>query len=311
VKAARLVKERSWDSALAVLADLEARFPKHFLCATSEHPPQYQEEVEHEGKEKDDSTAAKDAPPELVTPTPGSAVGLLRAQIEREKQFEAAHSAFYMPPDPDAKPTVVVKLSTDEEFKIRFYKDQAPKHVESFLAKVRDGWYTNQCIDQVQRKPAQGAPETWVEQMHFGLAASTSDDRSTWATARTKPSDTQIEFEDNDLSHFSGMVAAAKDPDSKSSGERVWVTANDCAAQEDGTRVIFGRVVEGLDVVQRICRDSSFVDEAMANRGQGQLQNYIRITSMEILDDEPPAKGSNGEGGGTPESGGANKTGGR
>jgi cyclophilin family peptidyl-prolyl cis-trans isomerase len=226
--------------------------------------------------------------------------------VKEQQRFRAEHPQLYEPPPPDPQPTVVVKLSNDQEFRVRFYREQAPKHVEAFLERVRSGFYVGQAIDQVYRRGAAAAPRTSVEQMHFGLEASKSDDRSTWTDARTQPSSTVLEFEDNDLSHFPGMVAAAPEAGGKSSGERIWITASDAAAEFDGRRVIFGRVVEGMEVVEYICREASFLTEEMRNSGQGQLQLNLRIHAMEIVDDSGgPAPGGAGAAAGQPPGEGA------
>ena len=179
----------------------------------------------------------------------------------------------------------------DEEIRIRFYKDAAPKHVENFLALVRDSekaFYKDQRIDEVHRAGTNSMTSEAPRQLHFGLAASKKDDRTKWDEAKGKASDVVLEFEDNDLSHFPGMVSAEAEPgaDGKSSGERIWITAND-AVQFDGQRVIFGRVVEGLEVLDEIC-GRAFVEEEMETSGRGKLQTNVTIDSITIIGDVPP-----------------------
>ncbi len=276
---------QEWDKAFAFAAAIDTRFPKHFLSASSPYPVQFRPPLvkkDDGGKppvEPGDTPADSEAE-ELAPPEEGSQVGRFRRVVEREKEFREAHQNLYAAPDSDASPTVVVRLSNDQMFKIRFYRDKAPKHVESFLARVGGGdFYPGQRIDEVHRKGTQSR----VEQLHFGLAASKqSDDRTEWIRAKGTPSGTQLEFESNDLSHFPGMVAAALDSDGKSSGERVWITANDAGADLDGQRVIFGRVVEGMEAVEHICREATFTTDEMRASGQGQLQLNIAIESITV-----------------------------
>ena len=310
VSAVRAVREKEWDKALTTLADLSKRFPDHFLCTTTDHPIQYQAEVEDDGAEAEAESKPAAEEPELEKAVAGSLVATLTQQVHAQQKFEAASAWLYTAPVPDPKPTVVIKLSTDEEIRIQFFNDKAPKHVAAFLAKVRDaGFYKEQCIDEVHRAGTQSAFGTPAEQFHFGLEASKSDDRSTWTAGKSESSGTVVDFEDNDLSHFPGMVAAAKDSDGKSSGERVWINGNDCAGQFDGDRVVFGRVVGGMDAVERICRNATFLTQEMTDSGKGQLQLYIRIQEIEILDDpnppEPTKDPKPGEEGGGAEGKGA------
>ncbi len=288
LRAARAVRDRAWDTALAHLSDLESRFPNHFLCASSEFPPQYRPAVETDEPEEEEPAQRSSEPPELEPAEAGSLVSRLRNQIAAQQGFESTNPQLFEAPQPDAEPTVVLSLNSDEKIKIRFYKDAAPEHVASFLQRCRDGFYDGLAIDMVERK-GNNAFGGWVEAMHIGLPATKSDDRSSWQAERTKDSGVQLEFEDNELSHFPGMVAAAKDPNGKSSGERIWINANDCAGRHDGDRVIFGRVVEGMDAVERICREASFIDESAQNAGRGELLSTIRVDAVEIIGDTPPA----------------------
>lgn len=292
VAANRAVLDRRWADARGYLDRLETGFPTHFLCHKTPYPVQRRKDLAEEDPiEQARKRKAKKADkhvPKLAEPVPGSQVSLLRAAIALEEKFRAENPRFYAPPAPDPSPTVVV-TTTAGEFKIRFYKDKAPKHVAHFLdlfRKDEGAFYVGQRIDKIQRKPLQPSPFQQVEppvQFHFGLPASKDDDTDKWTT--TEPSKTTLEFEYNDLSHFPGMVAAEMESDGeKSSGERIWINANDCAAHFDGERVIFGRIVEGLDVVRSICLDTPFRSEADERAGQGIPQTFITIEKVQVVD---------------------------
>jgi len=298
VKAVRAVHLGAWQDARATLDALERGFPQHFLCLSTPYPPQARAEKEKENPENSEEPPAKrkkNEGPDLVPAVAGSPATLLRAQIDREEQFRQSQPKLYEAPEPDAEPEVVIRFAPmDEEVRIRFYKDAAPEHVANFLALVREknaegkSFFEGQRIDEVHRAPANAANPNAPRQLHFGLAASKDDDRTKWDEAKGKESGVVLEFEDNPLSHFPGMVAAAPETgaDGKSSGERIWITAND-AVQFDGQRVIFGRVVEGLDVIDEIC-DRAFVEDNMETNGRGKLQTNVTIDSITIVNDDPP-----------------------
>lgn len=290
VAANRAVLDRRWADARAYLDRLETKFPTHFLCHQSPYPVQRREDLNKEdpiAQARSKKKADKHVP-KLADPVPGSQVSLMRAAIALEENFREENPRFYAPPEPDPSPTVVVTTSAGQ-FKIRFYKDKAPKHVAHFVElfrKDQGAFYKGQRIDKIQRKPLQASPFQQLEppvQFHFGLPASKDDDTDKWVT--TEPSKTTLEFEYNDLSHFPGMVASELESDGeRSSGERIWINANDCAAHFDGERVIFGRVVEGLDVIRSICLDTPFRSEADERAGQGIPQTFITIEKVEVLD---------------------------
>jgi cyclophilin family peptidyl-prolyl cis-trans isomerase len=78
------------------------------------------------------------------------------------------------------------------------------------------------------------------------------------------------------------MIAAKPETEGKSSGDRFYVNVNDGAAQSDGTRVIFGRVISGLDVVKQIVLDTPFSTENERRFGTGRPRDDIVIESVTI-----------------------------
>ena len=98
-----------------------------------------------------------------------------------------------------------------------------------------------------------------------------------WIT--TEPSKHLLDFEDNPLSHFAGAVSGRVGVDGKSCADRFWIVADD-ASSVDGERVVFGYVVEGLDVVKRACEESMSAQEESAGRGRPTAN--IRVTSVKV-----------------------------
>ena len=267
-----------WDTAETHLQRLETGFANHFVCQESSYPPQFREEVPSEDGEEETSKRRPGEEPELVAAEEGSLVSRLRAQIARQKGFRAANPALYEAPTPDASPVVVMTVGTlGEEVRIRFFRDKAPEHVDGFLERVRSGWYDGLKVDQVERKGTQGTGEAAM-QFHFGLPLTRDEaDRTKWDDARREPSETTLEFEDSGVSHFPGAVSAATEAEGKSSGERIWISANDTARWFDGERVVFGMVDPAdLDTLQRIC-EMSFMDEDMKRAGRGQLLEDVEL----------------------------------
>lgn len=280
----RAREERDWDACERYLDELEKKFPKHFLCAETDYPVQYREEKESEKPVKDEKkTADKKDKPELLPPVRGSETRMLRAHVTREKEFRAQHVRLYIAPEPDPSPTVVLKLTGNDyqgEVKIRFYRAAAPKHVDNFLQKCKDGFFNGQRIHMVQRQGADGAADSAPHQIQFGLPGSKDDDRTKWVAADDA---SKLDFEESPISHFPGMVAAASAAEGKSSAEQIWINANDCAQFVDGDRVVFGRVVEGLELIAEITQ-GTFETEDMRRSGQGRPAGSITIESTTVVE---------------------------
>lgn len=287
IQANRAAVEHRYDEALAHLTELEQGFPSHFLTRPSPYPVQFRPPVEKEkkpgeAKPPEQKNPGKQPKPELVAPVTGkSPVALLREQIETEKSFRTENPRLFEAPEPDAQPTAVVTTS-EGVFKIRFYSQAAPAAVESFLKLAREGWFDKMRVHEVKRKGTSSDPFAAGDrpsEFAFGLPASREDDRGKWVT--TDKSTAILDFPDTSLSHFPYMVSFAPEADGKSSGERVWINSTDASRQYDGDRIVFGRVVEGQDVVDRITQ-TLFATTAEDERGEGKPRDNIEITSIVI-----------------------------
>jgi cyclophilin family peptidyl-prolyl cis-trans isomerase len=284
LRAVKAREEQRWDDALARLDELERSFPKHFLCISTQYPVQFRPAVEPPKPKDGEKPPPRPRKPELEPAVQGkSAVAWMRDQIAAERQFRAEHGSFYQAPEPDAdSPTVRVE-TTEGTFKIRFYKSKAPKAVESFLRLVGEKWYDGMNVHEIKRSGTTNdlfGQNERPSEFSFGLPASKDPDRSKWIT--TEKSANILEFEETGISHFPYMVAFAPEEEGKSSsGERIWINATDAAQAHDGQRVVFGRVVEGQEVVDRITQ-SLFATTVEDERGEGKPQTDITIKSVTI-----------------------------
>jgi hypothetical protein len=154
---------------------------------------------------------------------------------------------------------------------------------------AKDKNFDGMAIDQLKRGSA-SMPADAIEEMHVGLVSSKQDDRTKWVEERGKVEGefsgsaiTTIDFESSGISHFPFVVAATAGKDGKSLPGRIWITSSD-AARNDGTRVVFGRVVEGQEVVERLIEDTPFATEDEANAGVGVPRDTIRIQTVEIIE---------------------------
>jgi cyclophilin family peptidyl-prolyl cis-trans isomerase len=209
---------------------------------------------------------------------------MMRGRIADERKWREQNVALFKAPEPDADSPTVRFETSQGVFKIRFFKSKAPKHVESFLGKVKANFYDGQKSDRILRQGEQQArdfqpQDTRPSEFHLGLEVTKMEEnREKW---QAEPSTTKLDWEENDLSHFPFMVAAAPESEGKSSGERIWVNATDAAKSWDKQRVIFGVVTEGRDVIERICAaDLSSVDENRS--GNGRPRDNITIVKAVV-----------------------------
>jgi len=149
---------------------------------------------------------------------------------------------------PAPAPDTWVVLETDEgRMVINLLEEIAPDHSENFKKLVRQGWYDGSPFHRViDGLLAQGGGH-WL------------DERLVTDVGYTLPAEI-----DARLRHVRGAVAAARqgdeaNPRRRSSGSQFYVTFARVPSL-DGQHTIFGQVVDGLDVLDRIRRGPPTAD---------------------------------------------------
>ena len=121
---------------------------------------------------------------------------------------------------------------------IEFFPDKAPEHVENFIKLANDGYYDGTTFHRV-------IPGFMIQ---GGDPNTKSDDRSTHGQGG--PGYT-INAEFNDISHVRGIVSMARTNDPNSAGSQFFIIVSDSIFL-DNQYTVFGRVVEGIDVADKI-----------------------------------------------------------
>lgn len=170
---------------------------------------------------------------------PQSMVDTLEARVDTQVAWRAQNPGFFgNPPLPLDAPRV--KFNTDRgSFSVGLYASLAPRHVENMLTLAREGAYNGVKVHRVIANSLvqAGDPNTIQGEV------------STWGTGEVG---SKLDAEVNPLKHFAGALAAARIEGSKqSSGSQFYV----CVADNhtfDGEYVVYGAVVEGMDVLKQI-----------------------------------------------------------
>lgn len=121
---------------------------------------------------------------------------------------------------------------------IEFLPDKAPGHVENFKKLARSGFYDGTAFHRV-------IPGFMIQ---GGDPNSKSDDRSRHGTGGPGYA---VKAEFNDVSHVRGVVSMARSSDPNSAGSQFFIVVADSTFL-DGKYTAFGRVVEGMDVADKI-----------------------------------------------------------
>jgi cyclophilin family peptidyl-prolyl cis-trans isomerase len=264
------------DRAKALLAQLQSEFPKYTFSEKSKYPVQYRQPKDTE-KDKAKSGAHK-KPDELEPPQEKSMLELLRDQLTTAQFQEPAN--FKKPAIPEDAPKYRVE-TTMGDFTIALFDKLAPKHAEEIkkLVEMKEGsFWAGMRVDEIHRTGTKNQFFRRANEFHFGLEGSKEDDRTLW-TSKT-PSTHQIDYEHTDLSHFPGAVSGSPEG-TKSSVDRLWISVDDNVTV-DGTRVVFGYVVDGMDVIRKI-GEAVLATQGEEEGGSGKPQDNITIKSVKKL----------------------------
>jgi cyclophilin family peptidyl-prolyl cis-trans isomerase len=214
-----------WDKAIQAIELLKLNYPNHQLV-TEKQP------IGPEG-------------------TSISMVEELERRYQGQKTWRASHADMFANPEPPAD-SPKVRIKTDKgDIVVALYAKEAPKHVENFLKLCREGFYATTKFHRVVRS----------FMIQGGDPNSKTEDRTTWGPGGPGY---KIDREENNLHHFAGVLGAWKTGgDTQSSGSQFYITTAD-RLNLDGAYVVFGKILEGMDVVQTI--EKSEIDADSSDR---------------------------------------------
>jgi len=173
----------------------------------------------------------------------------------------------HFPSQSQSQPQQAIVETTHGTFVFELLADKAPKHVAHFIAKARAGAFTGTTFHRViTRGLIQGGDPL------------TRDPALSHRYGTGGLNELAAEF--NDEPFVAGIVGAVLVPGQKdSAGQQFFVTASDQLALT-GQYTAFGRIVEGMDVVQKISE--------LPASDRGLPAERVVITSVTIRQAPPP-----------------------
>lgn len=153
-------------------------------------------------------------------------------------------------------PRVLVKMENGGEFTIELYPQFAPKTVENFLKLVGEGFYDGLTFHRVykgfmaQGGDPKGNGTGGSDETIFGEFASNG-------------------FTQNVLSHSRGVISMARSAQNDSASSQFFICYSDACCQLDGSYAAFGKVVDGMEVVDAFC------DNKMTFNSMGEMASPV------------------------------------
>ena len=121
---------------------------------------------------------------------------------------------------------------------LELFPDRAPGHVRNFLRLSQAGVYDGMAFHRVARG--------------FVIQTGFVPSRSTPLTEEQRSLITNLQPEFSDTPHMKGIVSMARGDDPASADTSFFIVTAGRAGELDGVYTVFGRVVDGIDAVDRI-----------------------------------------------------------
>jgi len=173
---------------------------------------------------------------------------------------------------PKADMTPSSQLATIETsqgtIKIEFFPKAAPNHVENFIKLANQRFYDGTLFHRI-------IPGFMIQGGDPNTKGDNSD-RNTWGQGGPEHN---VNAEFNDIPHTRGIVSMARATDPNSAGSQFFVVQKDSTFL-DGKYTVFGRVLEGMDVVDKIAGMSTYTSGEFIDQPIDPEQ--VRVLSIKI-----------------------------
>ncbi len=136
-----------------------------------------------------------------------------------------------------SNPVVTIKMFDGGVIKAELYPDIAPNSVNNFVSLVNKGFYDNLIFHRV-------IPG-------FMIQGGCPKGNGTGGPGYEIPGEFAANGFQNDLKHTRGVLSMARAMDPDSAGSQFFIMHDD-APHLDGQYAAFGKVIEGMDVVDKI-----------------------------------------------------------
>jgi peptidyl-prolyl cis-trans isomerase B (cyclophilin B) len=208
----------------------------------------------------------------------GSSVVAVEAAAQQKKAVPTKKEKQVSSKPRDYGKTLAVLKTSQGDVTIRFLLDKAPGHVKNFVdlaaARFYDGTLFHRVIPDFMIQG--GDPLTKDPSQAEVCGTGGNTDRF------GKPLNVKAEF--NDVSHRRGVVSMARASDPDSASSQFFIVVKDSPFL-DRQYTVFGEVVKGMDVVDRIVSESN--SDTADPRSGGRPRAYQRILKVELVQQAP------------------------
>ena len=167
--------------------------------------------------------------------------------------------------DIEKNPLVTMEIEDYGTIKIELYPEYAPNTVANFVSLIENGFYDGLTFHRL-------VPG-------FVLQGGDPDGDGTGGPGYTIDGEFKANgYTKNTLSHDKGVISMARSMDYDSAGSQFFIVLDDSAKSSlDGMYAGFGRVTEGMEILEEIEANEKIADDAT-----GALDENITITKVTV-----------------------------
>jgi peptidyl-prolyl cis-trans isomerase B (cyclophilin B) len=146
-------------------------------------------------------------------------------------------------------PVVTIKMKSDKLIKLELFPDKAPNTVNNFIYLVKKGFYNGLIFHRV------------IE--NFMIQGGDPEGQGIGGPGYSIKGEFTNNGVENDLNHTAGVISMARSQHMDSAGSQFFIMHRD-APHLDGSYAAFGKVIEGMDEVDRIAKtETDFRDKPL------------------------------------------------
>ena len=178
---------------------------------------------------------------------------------------------------PDLKTSHIAEIDVKDygKIKLELYSDAAPITVANFVKLANDGFYNGLTFHRIIKD--------------FMMQGGDPLGNGTGGSEETIKGEFSSNGWSNPISHVRGVISMARNRgDMDSASSQFFIVHKDSTASLDGNYAAFGRVTEGMEVVDKICEDAKPTDNNGSIEKDAQpVITSITVTEVEQSSEEP------------------------
>ncbi|HBI72593.1 MAG TPA: peptidylprolyl isomerase [Lachnospiraceae bacterium] len=147
----------------------------------------------------------------------------------------------------DKNPIVTIKMQNGDTIKLELYPAIAPNTVNNFISLVNKGFYDGLTFHRIIRG--------------FMIQGGDPDGNGMGGPGYSIEGEFTYNNFKNDLKHEAGVISMARSQDPNSAGSQFFIMHKD-SPHLDGSYAAFGKVTEGMDVVNKIAETKTNYSDA-------------------------------------------------